>query len=298
MLQHQLGYEQLHTTVIPFVELFFRASSNTAYFGDCSCETQNPFASLDIIGHEIAHGVTHHTSGLFHEFQPGALAEGFADILGTVVEHRVNDRRDPPDFTIGENIGDVIRFMENPETNDIGIGSVCDYSDNLDSHSTCGVLDKAFVKSVRICALSGCSNTRGCVLLIGALFMYANVHRLTSLSNYNDAATATCDIVSEFLQARAPRTSCSREQITEFVREGWGAVHIILDEACVATWRDCNTVNDLQPIENAMGEIFGKVVADIGGLLGGLIDRILALFGYVPESARSSGSRSSDSGDK
>jgi Zn-dependent metalloprotease len=41
--------------------------------------------SLDVIGHEMTHGVVQHTSGLVYEAQSGALNEHFADVFGVLV---------------------------------------------------------------------------------------------------------------------------------------------------------------------------------------------------------------------
>ncbi|HLF63695.1 MAG TPA: M4 family metallopeptidase [Saprospiraceae bacterium] len=43
-------------------------------------------ASVDIAGHEFAHGVTRHASGLAGINEPGALNESFSDIFGLMVE--------------------------------------------------------------------------------------------------------------------------------------------------------------------------------------------------------------------
>jgi bacillolysin len=43
-------------------------------------------AALDIVAHEFTHGVTHHTSRLILEGEPGALNEGFSDIMGVGTE--------------------------------------------------------------------------------------------------------------------------------------------------------------------------------------------------------------------
>jgi len=50
-------------------------------------------AALDVVGHELAHGVTEHTAGLIYEFQPGALNESFSDIFGEMVEARADGSR-------------------------------------------------------------------------------------------------------------------------------------------------------------------------------------------------------------
>ena len=38
--------------------------------------------ALDVIGHELTHGVTQYTAGLEYSKQPGALNESFSDVFG------------------------------------------------------------------------------------------------------------------------------------------------------------------------------------------------------------------------
>lgn len=71
--------------------------------------------SLDVAGHELAHGVVAHTAGLEYRFQSGALDESFADFFGAQI--------DRDDWLIGEDVvlsGDCgngipcLRSMINP----------------------------------------------------------------------------------------------------------------------------------------------------------------------------------------
>jgi Zn-dependent metalloprotease len=45
-------------------------------------------ASLSVIGHELAHGVTQYTANLRYEGQSGALNESISDVIGALVEQR------------------------------------------------------------------------------------------------------------------------------------------------------------------------------------------------------------------
>lgn len=42
--------------------------------------------SLDVVAHEMTHGVTQFTCGLEYLYECGALNEGFSDIFGKAVE--------------------------------------------------------------------------------------------------------------------------------------------------------------------------------------------------------------------
>jgi len=45
-----------------------------------------PFATVDIVGHELSHGVTANTSGFIYSGEAGGLNEGTSDIFGTMAE--------------------------------------------------------------------------------------------------------------------------------------------------------------------------------------------------------------------
>jgi len=72
-------------------------------------------ATLDIVAHEIAHGLTQYTSNLIYQNESGALNESFSDIIGKAVEYYAK----PETFTwkIGKDRGLIIRNMEDPNLN-------------------------------------------------------------------------------------------------------------------------------------------------------------------------------------
>ena len=63
---------------------------------------------LDVVGHELTHGVTEFTSGLIYEGESGALNESFSDMMGNTSEFFAAGRGlDPaaqPDWLIGEDV--------------------------------------------------------------------------------------------------------------------------------------------------------------------------------------------------
>jgi bacillolysin len=64
-------------------------------------------AGMDIVGHELTHGVIEHTSDLIYVNESGALNEAFADMMGVGSEYyvRATGRSDrTPDYLIGEDI--------------------------------------------------------------------------------------------------------------------------------------------------------------------------------------------------
>jgi PKD repeat protein len=70
-----------------------------------------PFCSLDVSGHEFAHGVTGNSAGLIYQDEPGALNESFSDIFGTTIEFY--GKGSNADWLIGNDIG-AFRNMADP----------------------------------------------------------------------------------------------------------------------------------------------------------------------------------------
>ena len=70
-------------------------------------EFRDKFATLDVVAHEITHGITETTAGLIYSDQPGALNESYSDIFAAMI--------DTTNSTIGEGApGGPWRSMNNP----------------------------------------------------------------------------------------------------------------------------------------------------------------------------------------
>ena len=54
-------------------------------FGD-GTSNAIPLVSIDVVAHELTHGVTQYTANLIYQDEPGALNESFSDVFGTAVE--------------------------------------------------------------------------------------------------------------------------------------------------------------------------------------------------------------------
>jgi bacillolysin/neutral peptidase B len=61
-------------------------------------------ANVDVVAHEMFHGVTDHTSQLEYAFQPGALNESYSDIFGTIVANQGNADPRTWDWLLGEKL--------------------------------------------------------------------------------------------------------------------------------------------------------------------------------------------------
>ncbi|GAA2592597.1 M4 family metallopeptidase [Dactylosporangium fulvum] len=79
--------------------------------------------SLDVIAHELAHGVTEHTAGLEYHDESGALNESLSDAFGAMVKQRaLHQTATEADWLIGPEVftpgieADALRSMKAPGT--------------------------------------------------------------------------------------------------------------------------------------------------------------------------------------
>src|SRR5262249_38157698 len=75
--------------------------------------------ALDIIGHELTHGVTNSTSKLLYVGESGALNEGVSDAFGVMVKHSARPDDPSPwclakDILVGSYKGKCARDMAHP----------------------------------------------------------------------------------------------------------------------------------------------------------------------------------------
>ncbi len=73
-------------------------------FGDGNGTTVRPLVTIDIVGHEVSHGVTASTAALIYSSESGGLNEATSDILGTMIEYYANNAQQPPNYVIGDQI--------------------------------------------------------------------------------------------------------------------------------------------------------------------------------------------------
>ncbi|KAG5977235.1 hypothetical protein E4U55_006971 [Claviceps digitariae] len=118
---------------------------------------------VDVIGHELTHAITEHTSPLDYQSQPGALNEHISDVFGIMIKQKVeNEKSDKADWLIGEGClvpdvkGLALRSMKAPGTayddprfgKDPQVDNMSEYEksweDNGGVHIYSGIPNKAF----------------------------------------------------------------------------------------------------------------------------------------------------------
>lgn len=93
-------------------------------YGDGDGATFGDFTtSLDVIGHELTHGVVQYSCDLVYQGQPGALNESLADVFGTMVKQWAKKQSvDQADWLIGDEVfapdkvGVALRSLKAPGT--------------------------------------------------------------------------------------------------------------------------------------------------------------------------------------
>jgi bacillolysin len=176
---------------------------------------------LDVVGHELTHGVTEFTSGLIYEGESGALNEAFSDMMGNTIEYYADDRAlDPaatPDFRIGEDvIVDTAGFrnMSDPQE----FGDPDHYSERYTGaedgggvHTNSGIANHAYYLSVNGGQNAGCggsesghAHTADCDVTVSpvgldraAQVFYDGFTSLPEYANMCDARNATVAVAGE-----------------------------------------------------------------------------------------------------
>jgi Zn-dependent metalloprotease len=200
-------------------------------YGDGDGEIFDRFTkSVDVIGHELTHGVTQYEAALEYEGQAGALNESFSDIFGSLVKQYFHKQKaDKADWLIGNGLftnkvnGIALRSMKEPGTayNDPTIGKdpqpghmkdfVNTTSDNGGVHINSGIPNRAFYLSAA--ELGGFAWEK-----TGKIWYIALTERLRERSTFQQAANSTYE-VSGTLFGKG-----SREQ--KAVRNAWDKVGI------------------------------------------------------------------------
>jgi Zn-dependent metalloprotease len=166
-------------------------------------------ASLDVIGHELTHGVTQYTAALGYTGQTGALNEHVSDAFGiTVKQFKLGQSANESDWLIGAELftsgvhGKAIRSMAAPGTayDDPVLGRdpqpshMRDYVDTPDDnggvHINSGIPNHAFYLAA--IALGGKTWE-----VLGRVWYVTLSQRLTPDADFNDFARATVDIAGE-----------------------------------------------------------------------------------------------------
>jgi Thermolysin metallopeptidase, alpha-helical domain/Thermolysin metallopeptidase, catalytic domain len=206
-------------------------------FGDGDGTYFNRFTiAIDVMGHELTHGVTAHQANLAYHDQPGALNESMSDVFGSLVKqyaHNPKQKASQADWLIGAGIftpkvnGKALRSMKDPGTayDDKVLGKdpqpahmsnyVVTTSDNGGVHINSGIPNRAFY--LLAVALGGYAWEKA------GLIWYRTLcdSRLSTNAQFQDFANLTAD--------NAGRLFGATEQ--QAVIDAWQRVGILVTAA-------------------------------------------------------------------
>jgi Zn-dependent metalloprotease len=200
-------------------------------YGDGDGELFNRFTiAIDVIGHELTHGVTQFEAKLVYFQQPGALNESMSDVFGSLVkQYSLNQTADQADWLIGAGLlasgvnGVALRSMKAPGTayddpvlgKDPQPGHMKDYvntaSDNGGVHINSGIPNHAFYVVAKLIGGHAWEKT-------GQIWYVTLRDKLTSTSNFQQCANQTFQVAAALFGAG------SLEQ--QAVKSGWAEVGI------------------------------------------------------------------------
>jgi Zn-dependent metalloprotease len=190
--------------------------------------------AIDIIGHELTHGVTQFEAKLVYSQQPGALNESMSDVFGSLVkQYQKGQTADQADWIIGEGLltsnvnGVGIRSMKSPGTayddpvlgKDPQPGHMNDYvnttSDNGGVHINSGIPNRAFYLTAL--EIGGYAWEKA-----GQIWYVTLRDKLGSSSSFQNCADLTFQTAGELFGAG------SLEQ--QAVKNGWAGVGLTVND--------------------------------------------------------------------
>jgi len=200
-------------------------------YGDGDGELFNRFTiAIDVIGHELTHGVTQFEAKLVYSQQPGALNESMSDVFGSLVkQYSLNQTTTEADWLIGQGLlaagvnGVALRSMKEPGTayNDPVLGKdpqpghmkdyVTTVSDNGGVHINSGIPNHAFY--VVAMTIGGKAWEKA-----GQIWYVTLRDKLSSNSKFQDCANLTYQTAADLFG------NGSLEQ--QAVKTGWAEVGI------------------------------------------------------------------------
>lgn len=216
-------------------------------FGDGDGTTFSPFANaLDVVAHELAHGVTERTANLTYSSEPGALNEAWSDIYGANVEAYRDGGITANTWKIGEvcytpnTAGDALRYMNNPTAD----GYSADYYPERlypnctpsSSNDYCGVHGNSGIANLAYYLLvAGGTHPRGktsvSVPAIGMakaeqIFYRALTTYMTSSTNFQGARNATAQAAADLYGGTSSAEYNAVQKCWDAVGAPGGAVQV------------------------------------------------------------------------
>lgn len=200
-------------------------------YGDGDGRTSGPLTTLDIAGHEIAHGLTERTAGLIYEGESGGLNEAMSDIVGTGVEWYASQKNASVkfDWTVGEDAWtptngdntDGLRYMNDPTKDGYSIDNYKDYPRQTEVHGSSGIANNAFYLLVN----GGKNRTSGLEVKDGIGMDKGQKIFHRALTTYMTPRTTFAQAREATLKAATDLYGASSAEVQK-VRDSWTAVGV------------------------------------------------------------------------
>ncbi|MDQ6816115.1 MAG: M4 family metallopeptidase [Actinomycetota bacterium] len=178
-------------------------------------------AGIDVIGHELTHGVTQHEANLVYSGQSGALNESISDVFGIQVKQlALGLDVEQSDWLIGADIvgpelRPALRSMKEPGSanpHDDQPGDMDDYVDGGDVHINSGIPNRAFY---------GVATTLG-----GHSWDAAGPIWYATLTDPQLSSNATFSDFARLTMVQAQRRFGATSKEADAVRGGWEMVKV------------------------------------------------------------------------
>ncbi|RKN81104.1 M4 family metallopeptidase [Ulvibacterium marinum] len=163
-------------------------------------EFTNFASAIDVVAHELVHGITQFLANLEYQGQSGALNEHFSDVFGTIIKQKyLKQSITEADWLIGDTVvtekfpGKAIRSMKSPGTaNDFDAqpdhmdNYYTGMADNQGVHINSGIPNKAFYLSSIELGIDDC-----------ALIWFNTLKKLWRTAKFNDMMEISVETAQE-----------------------------------------------------------------------------------------------------
>ena len=188
-------------------------------------------ANIDVVAHEMFHGVTDFTAGLVYQRQPGALNESYSDIFGIIISNIDQPDTRSWNWEVGEGLdvgGKPFRDMSNPALFDqpahMKDFQVLPNTMNGDwggVHINSGIHNKAAYLILTAVDRSG--HLMFTAQEIASVFYLALTQHLSRTSQFSDSRRAVLLAAQTFFRTRPP---AEQKNKLKAISHGFSAVGI------------------------------------------------------------------------
>ncbi len=225
-----------------YVNAYWNDSCKCMSYGDGDGTTYYPLVAIDVIGHEMAHGVMNATAKLVYSGESGGLNEASSDIFGMLIKFYANNPNAPGNYLNGEkllisntgvsNPTKAFRYMFKPSLDGKSADCYSSSVGSLDVHLSSGVANHfAYLLAEGAVVPSGfnltpaqlvCNGNTALTAIgrdaLGKIWYRALTVYMTSGTNYAGARVATLNAASDLYGANSVQRNA--------VASAWSAVGV------------------------------------------------------------------------